>query len=76
MPGVLRKLVPRSSLAVELSWALLLKTAALVLLWWLFFASDSDVSTDGDIIGQHVFGLPMDSTPTLEDSEHGSGNRR
>ena len=61
-----------STLARELTWTLLFKTAALVALWWLFFSSPADAPLNGEAIGRHVFDTPQ----AIEEAPHGSGNRR
>jgi hypothetical protein len=46
----------RTGLRRELTWLVLLKIAALALLWWLFFSPVHRTGVDGHAAGQH-FGL-------------------
>jgi hypothetical protein len=69
---MLHKLQRTSSLARELTWTLVLKTAALVLIWWTMFRPDSDAPVTVDDVGRYVLDdrpTASDASPTSKDTE-------
>jgi hypothetical protein len=52
----------RVALRRHLAWLLLLKFAALVLLWALFFSPAHRVRVDAGVIGEHLTATPQEGT--------------
>jgi hypothetical protein len=59
-------------LARELTWALVLKTAALALIWWTLFRPDTGAPVTVDDVRRYVFDdrpTAPETSPTSKDAE-------
>jgi len=62
----------RSSLARELTWTLVLKTAALIALWWVVIQPGSNAPPSGEAFSRYLFDPPAaqaDSVPAIKASD-------